>query len=235
MEEQSQRQPVSTQPVSTPQIPVKRDNISLIIVFVLVFLLMAGGLVYLGYQNYQLQQKLNQLLGQQANQTQPSPSPLEISGETQKNTYSNQYLTFSYPKSWQVDNSVIYEYRSGCNPDTFRCATEKNIVDIRSNLTQIYQGYTNLEWFNKISTLTSPWESDRDVFTKLATGETQEGKAYVIFKQAPSADFEGEPLMLVIGYVPDGNNLHELRLSHFGSDQEAGQLLKSMIETIKIK
>ena len=92
-----------------------------------------------------------------------------------------------------------------------------------------------MEWFNKISTLTSPWESDRDVFTKLATGETQEGKAYVIFKQAPSASFQGEPLTLIIGYVLDGNNRHELRLSRFSSDQEVVQLLKSIIETVKIK
>ena len=73
MEEQTLSQPTPTSPVSSPAVPVKQTSKSLIVVTILVFLLMAGGLVYLGYQNYQLQQKLNQLLGQQANVPQPTP------------------------------------------------------------------------------------------------------------------------------------------------------------------
>jgi hypothetical protein len=235
MEEQIQNQPVSEQSAPTPPVPSKINSKLLTIIVLLVFLLMASGLVYLGNQNYQLQQRLNQFLEQQPSQTQPSPTPATIPEETLENTYTNQYLTFSYPKSWQSENWGIYEYRSGCDPDTFRCTTEKNLIEVRSNLTQIYQGYTNLEWFNKISNLTSSWESGKDVFTKLATGQTDDGKNYVIFKQDPSASFEGEALTLIIGYVPDVNNLHELRLARFTSDQDGIQVLKSIIETVKIK
>lgn len=75
MEEQTQSQSVSAQPSSTSPIPVKQNNKPLTIATILIFLFMAGGLVYLGYQNYQLQQKLSQLLEQKANQNQPLPSP----------------------------------------------------------------------------------------------------------------------------------------------------------------
>jgi len=71
---------------------------------------MAGGLVYLGYQNYQLQQRLNQLQEQRANQNQPepgqvspfpSPSNEEIS---EWKAFSDKELGFSIniPQSWNV-------------------------------------------------------------------------------------------------------------------------------------
>lgn len=75
MEEQPKSQPVSNQPISPPQVPVKQNNKPLMIIAILVFLLMAGGLVYLVYQNYQLQQRLDQLLEQQIS---PSPSPTAV-------------------------------------------------------------------------------------------------------------------------------------------------------------
>ena len=108
MEEQTQTQPAPVQPTPTLPVPTKANIKPLTIIDVLVFLLMAGGLVYLGYQNYQLQQKLNQLSEQKTDQIQPSPPSAIISDDTQKNTFTNQYLTFTYPKLWLIDNSIIY-------------------------------------------------------------------------------------------------------------------------------
>lgn len=75
MQEQTPSQPVSDQQIPTSPVPVKQNNKPSIKVAVLVFLLMAGGLVYLGYQNSQLQQKVNQLSKQQTDQGQPTLSP----------------------------------------------------------------------------------------------------------------------------------------------------------------
>ena|SRR3990172_2996912 len=57
-------------------VPLKQSNKSLVVVVALFFVLMAGGLVYLGYQNYRLQQRLSSLLEQQQSQIQQAPSPV---------------------------------------------------------------------------------------------------------------------------------------------------------------
>ena len=75
MEEQTHPQPAPTQPITTSPVPKKQNNKSLVVIAAIVFLLMTGGLVYLGYQNYQLQQRFIQLLEQRAVQNQAAPSP----------------------------------------------------------------------------------------------------------------------------------------------------------------
>lgn len=103
MEEQAQSESAPTQPTSVSPIPVKQNNKSLIIAFVLVFLLMASGLVYLGYQNYQLQKRLDQLLGQQIS---PSPTPTTGSPSPTQTTYTYKTFSLSYPQTWQASDSV---------------------------------------------------------------------------------------------------------------------------------
>lgn len=94
MKEQTQSQTASTSPVSIPAIPVKQTD-PLIVVAILVFLLMGGGLIYFEYQNYQLLQKLNQLLEQQVSQSQSllpevlsSPTSETITGWRQQKVES---------------------------------------------------------------------------------------------------------------------------------------------------
>lgn len=230
---------VDQNPVVQPVATAKTNYLTIGGVALICSLIFGVGGYYLGKQSLNSPYVNSEV---QANPTttpkafiETSSTPPSVDNSNQKNIYSNQYFSFEYPKSWQIDNNIIYEHRSSCDPETSRCLNEKNIVDIRSNLTQIYQGYTNPQWFNKIASLNSPWEIDRDVFTKLASEQTQSGKAYLIFKQGPSASFEGEPLTLIIGYVLSENNIYELRLSRFSSETDAVKLLKSMIETLKIK
>ncbi len=232
-------QPVGQNPVTQQTVLDKpKTNFAVVFVVGLVCSLVFGvGGYYLGkqstssksYSNNQQTQVAPTAIPEKELEVVPSPNTV------QESTYSNQYFSFTYPKTWQIDNTIIYEYRSGCDPDTFRCTNEKNIVDIRSNTTQMYQSYTNPEWFNKISALSSPWETGRDVFTKLTSGQTQEGKTYIIFKQGPSSSFEGEPLTLIVGYVLNNNHIYELRLSRYSSDPEGLQLLKSMLQSLKVK
>ena len=75
----------------------------------IVFLLMAGGLVYLGYQNYHLQQKLNKLLEQQTNQIQPSASPSPASQTAMSGkSYTDPFnaFTFDYPDNFLVQGGI---------------------------------------------------------------------------------------------------------------------------------
>src|SRR3990167_9297602 len=106
MEEQVQPQPLPVKPTSSWPVLTKQSNKPLMIFVAFVFLLMAGGLIYLGYQNYQLQSKIDTLLQEKAGQTTPasssglltSPSPEPTANW---NTYSSQLYGFSikYPKT----------------------------------------------------------------------------------------------------------------------------------------
>ena len=228
-----------SQQVLSPEKP-KANYLSIGGVILACFVVFGFGGYYLGKQSTNLQQNSNntQSLANLITTPDtgiPTTSPTSISKKIEENTFNNQYFSFVYPKNWSLENTYIFEHRSDCDPDTYRCLNEKNIVDIRSNTTQIYQGYTNSEWLNKIGSLTSPWESGRDIFAKLASGQTQEGKEYIIFKQSPSPTFEGEPLTLINGYVLNDNHIYELRLSHFSSDSEAIQILKSMLMSLAVK
>ncbi len=108
MEEKPQTQPASNQPISSPQVPAQQNNKPLMIISILVFLLMAGGLVYLGYQNYQLQQRLDQLSKQQDNQIMTSPTP---TAEGEISTFIGTVL----PVSLEYSNKLkVYE---GIKPD----------------------------------------------------------------------------------------------------------------------
>lgn len=110
MEEQPLSQLTPNQSTPTPPVPVKQTNKALIVTALLVFLLMTGGLVYLGYQNWQLQQRLNQLLEQQADQAQPTLSPTVPPSSptpdqtTNWQTYTSEVLgiTVGYPDTWYL-------------------------------------------------------------------------------------------------------------------------------------
>ncbi len=149
MEEQSESQPVRPQPTPPPPVPAKTNIKRLTIVAVLIFLLMAGGLVYLGYQNYQLQQKLNQLLEQQANQgqsvstptetlTSPTPDPT-INWKTY--TDSTHNFTMKYPSNYVISGKLANSL------ETWKAG--QGIVIINSNdpakprifIETVYDGY----------------------------------------------------------------------------------------------
>ncbi|MBI4028878.1 MAG: hypothetical protein HY376_00755 [Candidatus Blackburnbacteria bacterium] len=105
MEEQGQPQPVSAQSASTCPVPIKQNNKLLITIAGLVFLLMAGGLIYLGYQNYQLQQRLDQLSKQQNNQIITSPTPT-AKGEVSTFTGTVLPVSFEYSNKLKVYEST---------------------------------------------------------------------------------------------------------------------------------
>ncbi len=228
-------QPVVPPVIAAPEVVQNRSIATPVVLTLLLSALIFGvGGFFIGKQKSTLPTPLESLspIPSAEQVLEKSPTPQNTSTN---NLYTNQFFTFNYPTSWKTENTMVFEQRSNCDPETSRCSVQKNVVDIRSNRTQIYQGYTNGAWFNKISGLTSPWNSDGEVFTKLAVGSTSEGKSYVIFKQSPAADFEGEAFMFLIGYVLDGKNLYELRLSDFESDSVGLVLMKSLIESVKIK
>jgi hypothetical protein len=101
-----QEQP-QTQPTTPPMVPpVKpKKNIVLTVALILLFLIMAAALGYLGYQNYQLRLQISNL---SSNTTQllptPTASPATNSGTVSNwKTYKNSDLSFEYPESWTLN------------------------------------------------------------------------------------------------------------------------------------
>ncbi|KKU88263.1 MAG: hypothetical protein UY16_C0010G0019 [Candidatus Gottesmanbacteria bacterium GW2011_GWA2_47_9] len=127
MEEQPTPQPVATQPSPSSPVPIKQNSKPLTKAAVPVFLFMAGGLAYLGYQNYQLQQQLNSLLEQKTNQTISFSTPASSSGLTSSpdpsiswtkitanssTTYTNELYRFSFTIPSSLKTTV--ENPEGC-------------------------------------------------------------------------------------------------------------------------
>ena len=84
--------------VATPTTKPK-SNAFLIITLVLLFILMAAGIGYLGYQNYQLRREISNL---QAEESTP-----ETSDVSQWRTYTNDVYGYKleYPPDWTLDTS----------------------------------------------------------------------------------------------------------------------------------
>lgn len=155
MEEQTQSQSVPTQPASVSPILIKQGNKSLIITSVLVFLLMAGGLVYLGYQNYQLQQKLNQLLDNRVGEIQVTPTPTTVTETNSTNNwriYTNEARGYSlqYPLDWTLDETAA-QGEGGCEGPTFLSPTKESwLVVCRLDNSSGIAG-SKSSWKNKTS------------------------------------------------------------------------------------
>lgn len=136
MEVQSPTQPETIQQPSTPPVPVIQNSKPLIIAATLVFLLMAGGLVYLGYQNYQLQQRLNQLLEQQTNQIQPTPTPTSTQPSPTTSTVSSstpkpaKKLTYSLPANWKTLTDTNGRLEVGYDATRYEASAKSNQVDL---------------------------------------------------------------------------------------------------------
>jgi len=134
MKEQPQTQLTPTQPAPTQAMSVKQNYKLLIVIAAFLFLLMTGGLIYLGYQNYQLRQRLNK--AQENVGSSLSPSAIQVGNNTlenetnfQKNTAKNTHdaspssvtitripnwdvytissigLTFQHPNNWSISTS----------------------------------------------------------------------------------------------------------------------------------
>ena len=108
MEEQAQTQSSLNQEIPQTSISTKQISKLFIITSFLVFLLMAGGLIYLGYQNYLLQQELNQALEQKTDKsitsvipsTKSSPTTI-IGGQCTNETLG---ISITIPHDWTCES-----------------------------------------------------------------------------------------------------------------------------------
>jgi len=117
MEELTQTQTEPVQSTSVSPIPVKQNNKPLTTLLALVFLVMFISLIYLGFQNYQLQKNLDQLLSQQVS---ISPTPVTAPPSLAQSTYTYKTFSLSYPQTWRASDSVTNsEFFSKNNLDDF--------------------------------------------------------------------------------------------------------------------
>jgi hypothetical protein len=109
MNEQSKPQPVSSTPplIPAPTAPMKTSQ-ALTVILVLLVLFLGGGLIYLGYQNLNLQKQIVRLTDQQLVPV-ATPTPITTNAKTPIPTYSLD-LTANW-KSYQLDQlKVNFKY-----------------------------------------------------------------------------------------------------------------------------
>jgi hypothetical protein len=125
-QEQPQTQP-TTPPVEVPPVKPKK-NIVLTGALILLFLIMAAALGYLGYQNYQLKKQISTL------QSKESASS---SGDNQQLTnnwksYRGSRYSFKYPENWVLENE-------GAKSENISLKSSDNSVSLM--LSQDIQGW----------------------------------------------------------------------------------------------
>jgi hypothetical protein len=149
MEEPTPAKPASNQTNSSSQVPVKRNNKPLIIAIILIFLLMAGGIVYLGYQNYQLQQRLDLLLKQQTDQSQsistPTPAPTSPTPNSTLNwkTYTDptHNFTIKYPNDYVVSGKLANSLETWKAGQGIVITNPNDTAKPRIFIEAVYDGY----------------------------------------------------------------------------------------------
>ena len=156
MEEQNQPQPVSAQTASTSPVPIKQNNKLLITIAGLVFLLMAGGLVYLVYQNYQLQQELKQLKITIASKIESKPTPAGVPVEKNtitkinpncESTFASKILqlNFGYDKCvWNLEEHLsgepgVYSVVTATDKNSRKVLIKANSIGMGGNYPGCYK------------------------------------------------------------------------------------------------
>jgi hypothetical protein len=69
---------------------------------------MIGGLIYLGYQNYLLQQKLNQLSKRQPSSSQAEPMPTTLSNTPNSSETLNTLLKYIQGKDFYIQSDTKF-------------------------------------------------------------------------------------------------------------------------------
>jgi hypothetical protein len=129
MEEQIQPQSTAAPLSPTPTVPLKQSNKPLIVAVIFVFLLMAGGLVFFGYQNYQLRKQISQVKPS-GNSTAGTPSPtgtvdtvLSLGWKSEQWSTEGNYEEFpipavtykiEHPEEWIFSNKITKVNKLEC-------------------------------------------------------------------------------------------------------------------------
>lgn len=146
-----------------------------------------------------------------------SPTPASNAAATDETsnwkTFQGADFTFKYPYLWKTQGNEFVSEVS-FTPGYQDTRRTYNIVDVKKYKTPLFLGYTNKKWFEKIDNQnTDDTVSDqRFSRTKIASGTTQTGESYVIFKQDPSPSSITIPTHQVIAYILKDSDIYVLTL-----------------------
>lgn len=210
-------------PSSNPIINQK-GNFLLIIGVVIVILIIGAGAYYLGVNKDRSFTNGNSQQLQVSPTTQSSPTGLPTSSTdntTNWKTFTtsgiNTGLTFKYPLNWVTPENTFISEKSFIVGEQDRSKTY-NIIEIQKYSTQLYVGYTNSEWFDKINSLTESMSDQRAIRTKITSGKVTSGEPYVIFKDEPSASAQGGIFKQVKAYILKDQTIYQLTLDLYNDD-----------------
>lgn len=232
----------SNQPVNPSEIPTppiqhtvsnERGNFLIILGTLVLLVVVGGGAYYLGTQRGSSNQ-VNQNT-QQSNPvipvtSEPSPSsndqPINSDWKTFITSGINSGLTLKYPSNWVTPEGTFISEKTFVAGEQDRSKVY-NIIEIQKYSTQLYTGYTNAEWFNKINNLTSPESDQRETRTKLTSGKITGGEPYVIFKDEPSATAQSGSFKQVKAYILKNQTIYQFTLDLY--DDNGLEIFKKII------
>lgn len=203
---------------------LKQKGLTPIVIILLIALVIGGYLLYSGKIS------LDQKTGIQT--TTQSPFTDETaSWKTFTTSGIDAGLTLKYPSNWVIVENAFIAEKSFVPGEQDRSKVY-NIIGIQKYSTQLYVGYTNSEWFNKISNLTEPMSDQREIRTKIASGTITSGEPYVIFKDEPSATAKTEIFKQVKTYILKDQTIYQLTLDLY--DNNGLETFKKIVATAAI-
>lgn len=148
-------------------------------------------------------------------------------------TSKSRGVSLQYPADWTTSDDEFISQKPFTPGEQDRSKTY-NIIAIQKYSEQIYSGYTNQQWFDKINDLklNDSYSDQRDQLTKLVSGKVTSGESYVIFKDEPSKTFVGSPTYQVKAYVIKGQTIYQFTLDLY--DENGLNVFKLILPKVSI-
>ena len=169
------------------QVPV------LILVGILLIAAVAGGAYYLGTKK----------------PATITPSPITDTNPVPNGTGETVYTESDRSANWKTYTG------SGINASINFKYPPSTDVEVYKYTTQLYVGYTNQEWFNKINDLkvNESFSDQREKRTKLSSGKVDSSQNYVIFRDESSDSAQSENFNYLKAYILDDQTIVQIILS----------------------
>ncbi len=143
-------------------------------------------------------------------------------------TSKSRGLSVQYPPNW-VTSYDEFISEIPFTPGELDRSKIYNIIEIQIYTNQMYEGYTNRQWFTTIANITGTQSDQRDKRTNLATGTIASGESYVIFTDEPSSTAITENFHQVKAYIVKNQTIYQFNLQLY--NQEGLDIFKEIVPT----
>lgn len=193
---------------------------------------------YLGFKNKTVVKNNSQIATPTLVTTaSPTPSAQITHGPNEASNWKtftsvSRGISLKYPATWTTSNDEFVS-EIAFTPGEQDRTKVYNTIEIQKYPTQMYTGYTNAEWFQKINNLTASMSDQKTTRAKIASGTVASGEQYVIFSVEPSATAITDMVKQVIAYVLKGQTIYQLTLNQY--DQKGLNIFLQIVPTIKVQ